>query len=313
MNPGNESIEFEDWMIENFRPKTIENTMRALRYLERNGVDLGDRNTFREWVRNSRRKGILDRTINTYIKAYNRVLAWKGDTRIKFFKEQHSLNRPVASQDDYSELIRAARTYGYTRQRKELIIEILFKTGARLRELSELTIDAFEGDTARVIGKGQKEAKLYVMPSVRDSLSRYLKVRASRGTMKLFTNQDGEPMTYDGIRMEIYQVAKKAGISFSAHRARRFFARYLYNSGVDLEGIRILMRHTKFDTTKEYIQMAMDDALEHVRRKDLDFKESRIRVNPQRCKRPGREWFSLEQILLDRLEGTICSTLLSVL
>ena len=308
-----EFIDLEDWMIENFRPKTVENTMRSLRYLQRNGVKLEDRNSFREWIRDSRRKGVLDRTLNTYIKAYNRVLAYRGETKIRFFREQHSLNRPVASQDDYSSLIRAARSYGYTRERKELIVEILFKTGARLRELSELTLDAFQGDTAKVIGKGQKEAKLFIMPSVRDSLNRYLKVRTTKGTSKLFTNQAGNPMTYDGIRQEIYQISKKAGISFSAHRARRFFARYLYRSGVDLEGIRILMRHTKFDTTKEYIQMAMDDALEHVRKKDLDFKESRIGVNPYGIKRPGREWFSLEQILLDRLEGTICSTLLSVL
>ena len=287
--PQQETIDFEDWMIENFRPKTVENTMRSLRYLQRNGVSLEERNTFREWIRNSRRRGVLDRTINTYIKAYNRVLTYRGDTKIKFFKEQHSLNRPVASQDDYSALIKAARSYGYTKERKELIIEILFKTGARLRELSELTLDAFEGDTAKVIGKGQKEAKLFIMPSVKDSLRRYMKVRVSKGTMKLFTNQVGEPMTYDGIRQEIYQIAKKAGIKFSAHRARRFFARYLYNNGVDLEGIRILMRHTKFDTTKEYIQMAMDDAIEHVRKKELDFKESRICVHPYSIKRPGRD------------------------
>lgn len=77
----------------------------------------------------------------------------------------------------------------------------------------------------------------------------------------------------------------------------------LYKSGVDLEGIRILMRHTKFDTTKEYIQMAMDDALEHVRKKDLDFKESRICVNPGGVKRPGREWFLNKQILPFSVEG----------
>ena len=239
-------------------------------------------------MRDSRRKGVLDRTLNDYIKVYNRTLTYLNEPKIKFYKELHSLNRPIATQDDYSVLMKADGTFGYTRQRKILIVEILFRTGARLNELASLTVDSIQGDTAKIIGKGQKEAKLYLLPSVRRALDRYLRVRTSSGTNRVFTNQSGAAMTYDGIRQEIYQIAQKAGIKFSAHRARRFFARYLYNKGVDLEGIRLLMRHTKFDTTKEYIQMAIDDAIDSVRDKDLDFNEAAGRVNPLSIKRPGR-------------------------
>lgn len=287
--------EFEDWLYENFKHKTVENSLRAYRYLERNGVKLEERDTFREWMRDSRRKGVLDRTLNDYIKVYNRVLTYRNEPKIKFYKELHSLNRPIATQDDYALLMKAAGTFGYTRQRKILIIEILFKTGARLNELATLTVESVHGDTARVIGKGQKEAKLYLLPSVRRALDRYLRVRISSGTNRIFTNQAGKAMTYDGIRQEIYQIAQKAGINFSAHRARRFFARYLYNKGVDLEGIRLLMRHTKFDTTKEYIQMAIDDAIDSVRDKDLDFSEAARQLNPLSIKRPGRASFQFSR------------------
>ena len=37
-------------------------------------------------------------------------------------------------------------------------------------------------------------------------------------------------------------------------RARRFYARFLYKEGLDLEEIRLLMRHEKIDTTKDYIR-----------------------------------------------------------
>ena len=37
---------FEDWLYENFKPKTITNTMRSLRYLQKNGVQIGDRDSF---------------------------------------------------------------------------------------------------------------------------------------------------------------------------------------------------------------------------------------------------------------------------
>ena len=172
---------------------------------------------------------------------------------------------------------------------KFLVIELLFKTGAKLNEIASLTTDAIGEDTIMIIGKGQKPSKLFLLPSVKKSLDDYLKVRQSNGTTKLLTNKDGEPMTYDGVRQEIYQIAKKAGISFSAHRSRRFFARYLYTHGVDLEGVRLLMRHSKFDTTKDYIMMGIDDAIDGIRKKELDFKESEKRVNPNNKTRPGRD------------------------
>ena len=118
-------------------------------------------------------------------------------------------------------------------------------------------------------------------------------------------------MTYDGIRQEIYKIAKKAGINFSAHRARRFFARYLYTHGVDLEGVRLLMRHSKFDTTKDYIAMEIDDAIDGIRKKDIDFKVDEKRANPNGKTRPGRGSLILSQIHSPsvKLGGGICSGL----
>ena len=49
------------------------------------------------------------------------------------------------------------------------------------------------------------------------------------------------------------------------------------------------MRHTKFDTTKDYIGLAIDDAIDEVRKKNLDFKESDSGVNPNSIKRPERD------------------------
>ena len=302
---------FEDWLYMSFKPKTIQNTLRSLRYLAKNGVNLEQTESFKKWIREMRKKGTLDRTINTYIKAYNRLLVYREEPKIKFFKEMHSMNRPVASMHDYALLEAACQEFGYTRKRKNLIIELLFKTGARLNEISSLTTDAIQEDTILIIGKGQKPSKLYLLPTVRKALDEYLKVRQSNGTTKLLTNSQGDPMTYDGIRQEIYQIAKKAGINFSAHRARRFFARYLYTHGVDLEGVRLLMRHSKFDTTKDYIAMEIDDAIDGIRKKDIDFKVDEKRVNPNGKTRPGRGSLILSQIRLPsmKLGGGICSEL----
>ncbi|MGC8608888.1 MAG: hypothetical protein ACP5UV_03345 [Thermoplasmata archaeon] len=73
-------------------------------------------------------------------------------------------------------------------------------------------------------------------------------------------------------------MAGKVGIEFSAYLARCFFARYPYSHGIELERVRILMRHAVFETMKEHIQMGVKDALNGVRRIDLDF-------GPGKCER----------------------------
>ena len=286
MNP-----EFEDWMWETFKPKTVQNTLRALRHLEKNGVSMDAPETFRAWIREMKKKGVLDRTLNTYIKPYNRFLTYSKKPKIKFFHESRSPQRPVATMDDYSKLLKAAETFGYTRERKVLLIEILFKTGARINECSSITVDDILDDRIRIIGKNQKEGKLYLPSSVRKALDRYLKVRKSRGSNRVFTNSLGEPISYDGLRNEIYQISKKAGIKFSAHRARRFYARFLYESGLDLEDIRLMMRHEKYDTTKIYIQRYDDDAISTVRNKKIPFFEGSNPNEPgtHETPRPGFE------------------------
>jgi hypothetical protein len=57
--------------------------------------------------------------------------------------------------------------------------------------------------------------------------------------------------------------------------------------------------------------MEIDDAIDSVRKKDLDFKVSEKRVNPKDQKRPGRGSLILTQILSPKpiVRGEICSGL----
>ncbi|PYB68178.1 hypothetical protein DMB44_05505 [Thermoplasma sp. Kam2015] len=59
--------------------------------------------------------------------------------------------------------------------------------------------------------------------------------------------------------------------------------------------VRILMRHAKFETTKEYIQESVEDAISSVRRIDLDFGPTEKIANPKDHERPGRASLSLTQ------------------
>ncbi len=69
----------------------------------------------------------------------------------------------------------------------------------------------------------------------------------------------------------------------------RFYARFLYKEGLDLEELRLLMRHEKIDTTKDYIQLMQEDAIDSLRKRKIEFFENGSRVNPDRSSRPGRD------------------------
>jgi len=63
------------------------NTMRSLRHLIKEGVDLNNRESFKSWILKMKSEGVMDKTLNIYLKAYNRYLEWKGEEKIKPYKE----------------------------------------------------------------------------------------------------------------------------------------------------------------------------------------------------------------------------------
>ena len=95
--------------------------------------------------------------------------------------------------------------------------------------------------------------------AVRAALAEYLPVRASiiarwgdRSDGRLLvrrTVRQGEYMTPDAVGELVYRLGSKAGVDISSHCLRRFFATSLYSNGTDLNTIRIMMRHTRLDTT----------------------------------------------------------------
>ena len=70
---------------------------------------------------------------------------------------------------------------------------LLFRTETRPALLSSITIDAIHDNVIDAVGKGQKPAKLCLMPSVQKVPSDYSNVRVSNGTNKVLTNHLGEP------------------------------------------------------------------------------------------------------------------------
>jgi len=98
-------------MYERYAKITIEDTIRTIRRLMKYNVNIENKQSFIEWIRNERRKGKPDRTLNSHIKAYNRVLEFLGlgNEKIKRFKIKESYKTVKATEDDFKKLIEACK------------------------------------------------------------------------------------------------------------------------------------------------------------------------------------------------------------
>ena len=269
---------FIRWFEERYSAKSQENYFRSLRRLARQGVDLSSRDSFREWVHTQRRKGLLDRTLNVYIKAFNTVLRYRQEERILFFHTSRPFRRNRATIEDYKAMVSVCT--GWMGSRDRLVVELLFKTGVRYAELAALAIDDFAGDVLLIrAGKGQKTREIFLLPTVREAYRTYMAVRPATGDTALLLSRYGRRITPSGGRNMVYRIAQRAGVKFSPHMARRFYARYLWTNGVMPDVVRLQMGHESYDTTLEYIEPDQSDAMRMMKKeaKRLDFDE-RTRV-----------------------------------
>lgn len=162
-------------------------------------------------------------------------------------------------------------------QRDETLLLVLLTTGLRREELSTLRIDQVELNDrvgiVRVHGKGAKERMVPIEGPVVQHLIAWLDVRSKIRTLNTDTvfitvraNWLGQTMSHGAIERTVARVAKRANLpSWGVHRFRVTFATQLYDDGVDLERIRILMGHETIETTRRYV--VVSDRMNRVRLK----------------------------------------------
>lgn len=126
---------------------------------------------------------------------------------------------------------RAERGRSYEDLRDTALLRVFIDTGARLSEITDLTVDdLLPGDKLRLMGKsrgkGKVERHVPIGEKAARALKRYVKVRAAHpdaSAPNLWLGMHG-PMTFSGIRQVIYRRSKAAGQKIHPHQFRHAFA-----------------------------------------------------------------------------------------
>jgi site-specific recombinase XerD len=173
---------------------------------------------------------------------------------------QEPLN-PV-SLEDVRKLWNVCRGNGFTDDRDKAILLFLLDTGARAKELLQTSredLNEITGDVLIRQGKGRKPRTVFIGRTSRRAMRAYLKQRQD-DSQALFVTDEGERLTYDGLRAIITRRAKLAGIKPPAlHSFRRAFALNMLRNGIDLITLSRLMGHTDLQILKRYLAQSPDD------------------------------------------------------
>ena len=166
--------------------------------------------------------------------------------------------------------------------RDRLLIELLMRTGLRLEEVCNLTVDDVvegpEGAWLRVRhGKGAKD-RVVPLDTGRVRLSKKLRdyIRQERpaaaGSSALFLtrrSRDGvyEPLSRRAVQLMMRRISRDTGIRVHPHKFRHSFATRALAAGVDVMALQRVLGHTSLAMVSRYVHYQKADLLEAWRRR----------------------------------------------
>lgn len=149
-------------------------------------------------------------------------------------------------------------------ERSKLIVMLLYGSGLRVSELSNLSVnDLFlEDGFIKVLGKGDKERLVPIGGKTIRQVMFYLQhyrrdIENERSKNKLILNLRGAPLSRISIFKVIKELAAKAKIekTISPHTLRHSFATVLVEAGADLRAVQQMLGHVSITTTEIYTHL----------------------------------------------------------
>lgn len=223
--------------------------------------------------------GQSSRSVQRYLsclKTYFRYLRKQGvltkDPMLKVVAPKAGKRLPVYVQEHQMAALFTHVSFPehYGGQTDRLVLEILYASGLRSGELSQLKISDI--DTGRMVfrvsGKGNKERIVPFARYLNDLIAAFLDARratfSSTEEPWLFLNRKGERLSPASIYHIVhkYLSAVTTVEQRSPHVLRHSFATHLSNRGADLNAVKELLGHSSLAATQIYTHNSVQRLIE---------------------------------------------------
>ncbi|MEM1373957.1 MAG: tyrosine recombinase XerC [Pseudomonadota bacterium] len=222
----------------------------------------------RAWMSHERRRGLAARSMARSLSAVKTFYRWLSEREgfeptavlsARAPKFQKKLPRPLAEDAAKALLgtVELQASEPWIAKRDVAVITLLYGCGLRISEALGLTgADAPLPDTLRIVGKGNKERIVPVLPAAQAAVAAYTAACPwdLADEAPLFRGLRGGKLGPRMIQKVMEQTRLQLGLPATAtpHALRHSFATHLLSAGGDLRSIQELLGHASLSTTQAY-------------------------------------------------------------
>lgn len=184
--------------------------------------------------------------------------------------------------DEIKRLIAAANGTDFQGLRDRAIVEMLFSTGLRVSELTNLDLENVNLQTQEfaVKGKGGKIRLVFLSDGAKAALKNYLKERTDVEPylfVSMRKDNSADRLTPRTVQRIVKKYAARAGIvkEVTPHILRHSFATDLMRNGADIRSVQTMLGHSSINTTQIYTHVTdqhLKEAYEKFHSDDLEEK-----------------------------------------
>jgi site-specific recombinase XerD len=144
------------------------------------------------------------------------------------------------------------------------VLTLFLNCALRLSELVNLSVSQIENESIKIIGKGNKERRIFNTPATKKALAVWIEKRRNMNpqTDALFITKNGTPITSRGVQDIVKKYLKKAGFGdkgLSTHKLRHSSATIMFKYGnVDVRTLQKILGHESLNTTEIYTHVDDD-------------------------------------------------------
>ena len=238
-------------------------------------LERADQEDIKKWIISLSDQSISFRSINRKLSALKTYYSFLKKTKqieispfekgIFMLKTDKKQKIPFSEAEIEKVLSYFSSKNSFDEVRDRAVIEMLYATGMRRSELANLKV----GDVdliqrqVKILGKGDKERYIPIIPELENTLHEYLKLRAEIANKKsedyLFLVKNGKKiyptLIYRIINSYFSAVTSKKNVS--PHVLRHSFASHLLDNGADLNTVKELLGHASLASTQVYTNTSL--------------------------------------------------------
>lgn len=235
---------------------------------------------FRSWLADRTRRKLSHKSTARALSSVKTFYKWLAKYKnisndaiglISSPKVERKLSKAVETTDvaDMHAAIRAVdSTEPWVAARDWALVVLIFGCGLRISEALSLKNSDIVGEpeSLRILGKGNKERIVPVLPAVYTALEKYTKVRPFGHDLNapLFRSVRGLPMSARMAEKVIEKIRHYLQLPdyVTPHALRHTFATSLLAGGADLRSLQELLGHASLSTTQLYTRVNMAEIMD---------------------------------------------------